>query len=41
MKSYKNITIKSANSVHLKEVDDLNSKGSIDPTTMVPLDTKI
>jgi len=27
-------------SVHLKEVDDLNLKGSIDPMTMVPLHKK-
>ncbi len=37
MKSCKNIMTKSAKSVHLKGIDDLNSKGSIDPTTMVPL----
>jgi hypothetical protein len=40
MKSCNNITTKSVNSVHLKGVDDLNSKGSIDPTTMVPLHRK-
>ncbi len=40
MKSCKNITTNSANSVHLKGVDDLNSKGLIDPTTTFPLDRK-
>jgi hypothetical protein len=40
MKSCKNITTKSAKSVHLKGVDDLNSKGLIDPTTTIPLHRK-